>query len=70
MYSTLIPLEIVHVFRVRRVRIFAHGGHFSWQGKPCVLVLQSRLFVTAQGIGAVLFRNADCVAGTALWTWW
>ena len=28
--------------------IFAHGGHFSWQvqGKPCVVVVQSRLFVT------------------------
>ena len=30
------------------VRIFAHGGLFSWQaqGKPRVLVAQSRLFVT------------------------
>ena len=34
--------------RCGAVRIFAHGGHFSWQaqGKPRVLVLQSRLFVT------------------------
>ena len=30
------------------MRIFAHGGHFSWQaqGNPPVLVVQSRLFVT------------------------
>ena len=48
------------------MRIFAHGGHFSWQaqGKPRALVLQSRLFVTeVQGIGAVLLRNAVVVAG-------
>ena len=30
------------------VRIFGHGGHFSWQaqGRPRVLVVQDRLFVT------------------------
>ena len=57
--------------RCGAVRIFAHGGDFSWQaqGKPCVLVLQSRLFVT-QGIGAVLLRSAVFVAGAALWTRW
>ena len=34
--------------RCGAVRIFAHGGHFSWevQGKPRVLAVQSRLFVT------------------------
>ena len=34
--------------RCGAVRILVHGGHFSWQaqGKPCGLVLQSRLFVT------------------------
>ena len=34
--------------RCGAVRIFGHGGHFSWQaqGKSHVLVVQSRLFVT------------------------
>ena len=34
--------------RCGAVLIFGHGGHFSWQvqGKPRVLVVQSRLFVT------------------------
>ena len=34
--------------RCGAVRIFGHGGHFSWQaqGKPRLLVVQSRLFVT------------------------
>ena len=43
--------------RCGAVRIFTHGGHFSWQaqGKPCVLVVQSRLFVT----GASCF-NPKC----------
>ena len=42
--------------RCGAVRILVHGGHFSWQaqGKPHVLVLQSRLFVTG---AAVLLRN-------------
>ena len=36
-----------------RAPLFAHGDHFSWQaqGKPRVLVPQSRLFVTgARGL--------------------
>ena len=34
--------------RCGAVRIFVHGGRFSWQvrGKPRVLVVQSRLLVT------------------------
>ena len=54
--------------RCGAVRIFGHGGDFSWwaQGKPHVLVLHSRLFVT---IGAVLLRSIVFVAGAALWTW-
>ena len=50
------PLDIVHVHfdcagsrsRCGAARIFVHGGDLSWQaqGKPRVLVLQSRLFVT------------------------
>ena len=58
--------------RCGAVHIFAHGGHFSWQapGKPRVLVLQSRLFVTGARIGGVLLRKAVFVAGAALWTWW
>ena len=34
--------------RCGAVRIFRHGGHYSWQaqGKPHVAVVQSRLFVT------------------------
>ena len=34
--------------RCGAVRIFGHGGHFSWQahGKPRALVVQSRPFVT------------------------
>ena len=34
--------------RCGAVHIFGPGGHFSWQaqGKPRVLVVQSRLFVT------------------------
>ena len=49
-------------------RIFGHGSHFSRQaqGKPCVLVVQSRLSRQVQGIGAVLNRSADFVAGAAL----
>ena len=33
--------------RCGAVRIFGHGGHFSWQaqGKPRDLVVQSRLFL-------------------------
>ena len=52
--------------RFGAVRIFAHGG-FSWQvqGKPRVLVVQSRLFLTCKGSAASL-RNANLLAGTAL----
>ena len=47
------------------MRIFGHGGDFSWQaqGKPHVFVVHRRLFVTgvAQGIGAALLRSADLI---------
>ena len=48
---------------------FSHMVVILWQlqGKPHVLVVQSRL--GARG-GALSLRNADFWAGAALWTWW
>ena len=55
--------------RCGAARIFAHGG-FSWQvqGKPCVLVVQCRLFVT--GVRDRSGFTSKCrFRFTVLWTW-
>ena len=48
------------------VVIFGYGDHFSWQaqGKPRALAVQISTFC------GVILRNADFVAGAALWTRW
>ena len=47
-------------------------GDFSWeaQGKPRVLVLQSRRFVTGARDRTCFTWKYSFVAGAALWTWW